>query len=207
MNKCILNVAIGMYKNIQIKMRDTIRYWWDMCDLLTLNGLFFFFVFFISCDPHWDLNQSFSLSIDSKEIPVTETTLAFQSAISQLGGNVSEHSSQTIHIRYDKDCKCSNCSPYIIAYVEPIERDTIHVCPKWFLMKNVTSDYVLHELGHVLGPIEHMPCATETIMSSFYGCRSQHTKYTLADIQWICGARYTIGGACTNPNWVYDFSK
>lgn len=147
------------------------------------------------CDVNrtWDLGQPFApLVVASPELLPAPAQAAFASAIRQLGGTVQAGAAQVVHLRFDPSCDCLGCSAQTVAHTDRFSQDTINFCPRWKLMPtDGLADNMLHELGHVLGQWDHLPCE-DSMMSPDYECRKEHNQYSARDLHWICAG--TVGG-------------
>jgi hypothetical protein len=154
-----------------------------------------------ACAPRWDLSQPFWLVVDSPELPAANAQNYFVSAISQLGGRVATGARQSVHLRMDYDCSCRSCTSYTAAHTDQTSQDTIQMCP-WYMRQpdDGLEDNIRHELGHVLGYWGHLPCESGAIMAPLYNCRTDHSKYTKADIEAICHSGGVLGGVCNNKS-------
>jgi hypothetical protein len=152
-------------------------------------------VFLGGCDFNrtWDLGQPFApLVVLSPELSSDSAQAAFSSAIHQLGGTVQEGAAQVVYLRFDAACDCPGCHSQTVAYTDRFSQDTINFCPLWKkLPTDGMEDNILHELGHVLGQWDHLPCEA-SMMSPHYNCRSVHKEYSAWDLHWICTG--TVGG-------------
>ena len=134
--------------------------------------------------------------------------LAFGHAITQLGGTIlspgSKVTPQVVNIKYDKKCflspdsHCPSCNNHTAAHTDEISRTTIQVCPRYLKEpKDGLWHNVIHESGHVLGPIDHLepigPCPTPdkasiNIMTAYYDCTTNHKDFSEKDKVFIFSA-------------------
>lgn len=168
--------------------------------------------FLINCGNTWHAEQPFRLQIDSPEIPQKEANDAFNLAINQLGGLVTDFGTQVVHIVYDSDCthdliKCPECNPNTLGHVERLSQDTIRVCPRGVVNLSIFKKVIMHETGHVLGQWDHLPLCnlgidgiddTFNIMCSKSDCYLSLSQYTPLDINFICSAGRIHSSVCGN---------
>ena len=147
-------------------------------------------VFLSSCGDYnrtWNMAEPFApLVVDSPEnIPAAQARAAFAAAIGALGGAIVPGAAQVVHIRYDPDCDCRTCSDKTVAHTERFSQSVIQLCPRYKLKPAWgLTDNIFHELGHVLGQWDHLPCQ-DVMMSPGCDCRRTHDQYTVQDVLWI----------------------
>lgn len=118
---------------------------------------------------------------------------AFQLALSQLQTRAIGTEMQYVSIKADpftdKD-----------GYVNSSDRSTMYLAPQWIklYLDAETNDLhlkvlVAHELGHMLGQDQHLPCDdNQNVMAQ--NCLPTFAQYSARDIQFICQA--ANGGVC-----------
>lgn len=149
------------------------------------------------CGRVWDLAQPFAISIDSPEIPADAARGFLAAALAQLGAYTSPAAAQVLHVRLDAACSCRSCESYTVAHTEPPSQDTIQLCPGYLKEPaDGLQDNLTHELGHVLGDWDHLPCETGAMMTPQYNCRVDHAHYQKLDVEAICGAGGAFNGVC-----------
>ncbi len=165
----------------------------------------------VSCapggEPIWEINWNFyepvSVEIDTTDLPldkvdsfIKETNIAFEGAITQLGGSVTLNAKQNIKVKYDKSCSCFGCNEITVAHTDDLSRDTMQICPRVYF-RNDVGDAIFHELGHVCGVRQdgHLAPFGDTcppneagvnIMTLYYSCRKIHNMYSDPDKEAIC---------------------
>lgn len=158
-----------------------------------------------ACGKNWSAEQPFRLQVDSPEIPAVYAKDAFEHAITQLGGKVTDFGTQVIHIKYDDSCPGD-----MLAHVDPLSSDTIQICARALLVIPTFKKIVMHETGHALGQPNHLPpCTgffpdqqmpvldnTHNIMCERVECYLYTEEYTAADIAFICAGGRVNGGIC-----------
>lgn len=187
--------------------------------------LLLFILVFLSCAPNgapiseieWYLDTPFAIRVfNGRDFPiskngtnnVSQIVPVFDEAIKELGGIVDPQSNQIITIKFDKNCNCgiSNCDiKATSAYVLSTSKNTINLCPN-YLVRNDLQGTLMHELGHVLGTLNHPSnkiCQeghpiNDNIMNMNYACSSIHNKYSISAIEFICSAHKLHGGVCIN---------
>jgi hypothetical protein len=155
----------------------------------------------LGCTGHnWDLDQDITIQVESPELPADLVFTHFSSAITQLGGHAVPGAAQVVHAWYNPTCDCNGCNPNTIAhtdiYVTDSRFDGIQICPRYMLAPEGLKDGVIHETGHVMRMLYHLPKETGAMMTPNYDDRSIHGIFQPIDITSICGSGGVLGGKC-----------
>lgn len=156
----------------------------------------------------WTFGKPFAVRV-GEGVPFrqTEVVRALREGLGQLGGTLTEREStdQTLTVEYDPDCVCRGClgdsikSDRTAAYVAQREYDRIAVCPVSHaaiadLGQARAADMILkHELGHVLGLIDHQPTG---LMQGVVNDRLTVREFTPSDLRVICGTGRILSLVC-----------
>lgn len=156
----------------------------------------------------WTMSKAFAVRV-SEGVPYlqTEVVRALREGLGQLGGTLTtdKPTDQVITVEYDPDCICRGClgdnvkSDRTAAYVAQREYDRIAVCPVSHaaiadLGQARAADMTLkHELGHVLGLIEHQPTG---LMQGVVNDRLTVREFAQSDLMAICATGRVMSLVC-----------
>ncbi len=156
----------------------------------------------------WTMSKAFAVRV-SEGVPYlqTEVVRALREGLGQLGGTLTtdKPTDQIITVEYDPDCVCRGClgdnvkSDRTAAYVAQREYDRIAVCPVSHaaiadLGQARAADMILkHELGHVLGLIEHQPTG---LMQGVVNDRLTVGEFAQSDLMAICATGRVMSLVC-----------
>lgn len=156
----------------------------------------------------WTMSKAFAVRV-SEGVPYlqTEVVRALREGLGQLGGTLTtdKPTDQVITVEYDPDCICRGClgdnvkSDRTAAYVAQREYDRIAVCPVSHaaiadLGQARAADMILkHELGHVLGLIEHQPTG---LMQGVVNDRLTVREFAQSDLMAICATGRVMSLVC-----------
>lgn len=156
----------------------------------------------------WTMSKAFAVRV-SEGVPYlqTEVVRALREGLGQLGGTLTtdKPTDQIITVEYDPDCVCRGClgdnvkSDRTAAYVAQREYDRIAVCPVSHaaiadLGQARAADMILkHELGHVLGLIEHQPTG---LMQGVVNDRLTVREFAQSDLMAICATGRVMSLVC-----------